>query len=232
MILRRKEGRMMTVSYEAKAYSRGRTTVMGIAAAMIVWFHAEYPLQAGTAAEFVKLICDIGVDLFLLASGVGMYFAMEKHGSYRSFLLSRLRRILPVYLLVSVPWFVYLELHWGTRDWGNCLMNISTLSFWLKGDLTCWYVAGILVLYLVTPLYGRLWKRWDRLNALVIAGWYAVLIPMLLGWLPDIFGSATLLAARIPVYLLGLSLGRAVKEERTFRVSLPAAVLAAGRGCS
>ena len=215
----------MTVSYALKDYSRGRTTVMGIATAMILWFHFEYPMAAGTAAEFIKLICDLGVDLFLLASGVGMYFALEKHRSYASFLGSRLRRIMPVYLLVSVPWFVYLQLHNGSRDWVACLMNISTLSFWLKGDLTCWYVAGILALYLVTPWYAKLWKRWEMLNRSCILAMYVLLTAMLLEWVPNLFGHTFVLMGRVPIYLLGLSMGKAIREERTLQISIPGALV-------
>lgn len=216
----------MSLNYEAKIYSQGRTTVMGIATAMIIWFHCEIPMASGSIAEFCKMISDIGVDMFLLASGVGMYFALEKYPSYTAFVMGRLRRILPAYLLVSILWYGYRDLILGGRNIPSFLINVTTASFWLKGDLSCWYVAAILVIYLVTPLYGKLWKRREGLNAAVICVLYGVLTLTLLGWIPDIFGHTMIIAARLPVYFLGLWLGKAIHEDRIFRIPVLAAAIA------
>lgn len=215
----------MIVTYEAKQFSRGRTAVMGIATLMIAWFHSNVNLPEGSLLSFFKLTGDIGVDMFMLCSGVGIYFALEKHPRFSSFCLSRLKRVVPVFLLATVPWFYYKEFSWGGgRSLRAVLWHCSTLSFWLEGNLTCWYVASILVIYLLTPAYVKLWKKHPRLNMAVLALLYAA--NYLLGIRLGLYAHLGLPMYRLAAYLMGLSLGKAIREEKTFRIRLPLAAAA------
>jgi len=209
----------MTISYEAKRYSQGRLTVMGIATLMIAWFHSNVNVPEGSLIQLWKLTGDLGVDMFLLASGMGVYLSLEKRSEFRGFMANRLRRVLPVFLIATIPWFLYQEFRWGgSRDLVMAFLNASTLTYWFGSNLTCWYVSSILALYLVTPGYVKLWKKHPRLNAVVIGILYVFgyVCVMQLRFL-DHLGIFLL---RIPVYLMGLYLGKAVKEERIFRIPL------------
>ena len=212
----------MTVTYEASRYSRGRATVMGVATVLILWFHSNVIVPEGSLLEFFKLTGDIGVEMFLIASGAGIYFAVEKYATYRSYILSRLRRVLPVFLLATIPWFLYKEYSWGGgRSLMSVLWNASTLSYWLEGNLTCWYVSSILVLYLLTPAYVKLWKKYPRFHVCAIGAVY--LFGSLVVYKTGLLGHLSIFLYRIPVYLWGLSLGKAIREGRAFRINLPLA---------
>lgn len=96
----------MKLTFDPKRYLDGRTTVMGIAAILITWFHSSIVVQPGTLAELSKMTGDIGVDLFLFASGVGIYLAVNKYRTYGEYLARRVRRVLLPYLCVCVPWCI------------------------------------------------------------------------------------------------------------------------------
>ena len=89
----------MTILYEAKQYSRGKLTIMGVATLMIAWFHSNVNVPQGSLIWFTKWFGDMGVDMFLLASGMGVYMSLEKNSNFWGFMCRRLRRVLPVFLI-------------------------------------------------------------------------------------------------------------------------------------
>lgn len=211
----------MIVSYEAKAYSRGRSTVMGIATLMILWFHCTVSVPSESILGYIKMTGDLGVDLFFFASGVGIFFAVEKYKSYRTYLVSRMLRILPAFLLVTVLWSLYRKNYYWEFDASGLWLELTTLNFWLKGDLSCWYVAGILVLYLLTPGYVRLWKkyRWCNLVGIAVILGLGVLSQQIPALYPIQMKLIFLL--RIPVYLMGLQMGKWVREGKQLKLFWP-----------
>ena len=218
----------MMISYRAERFSSGRTTVMGLATALILWFHCDVVVPEGSLLQFFKWMGDIGVEMFLLASGVGLYFAVEKHPSYGDYLKSRCRRMLPVFLPVTFLWCVYKMAVWGEGGVGQTLWKLSTMSFWVNGDLSCWYVASIFLLYLVTPVYIRVWKKHPAVHSGVILAVY--LFDILVVQRMGVLAHLAIFLYRIPTFLFGLSLGKAIAEKRVIQINIPIVVILAG-GC-
>ena len=220
----------MTVSYEAKAYSRGRSTVMGIATLMILWFHCSVIVPEGSILGYSKMVGDLGVDLFFFASGVGIFFAVEKYSRYRDYLLGRMLRILPAFLLATVLWSAYRKHCYWEFDDSGLWMELSTLNFWLQGDLRCWYVAGTLVLYVLTPGYVWLWKkyRWCNLAGIVVL----LVLGALSHQIPSLYPlqQKLIFLFRIPVYLMGLQMGKWIREGKQLQIFWPG-VLAMAAAC-
>ena len=140
------------ITIDPKRYMDGRITVMGVAAILITWFHCDVIITPGSLLELFKLTGDIGVDMFLFASGAGIYLAANKYPSYFEYLYRRVRRVLIPYLCVYVPVYSYERVMLG-GGYSRFLKRILLLDFWLEGDLGNWYIAGILLLYIITPLY-------------------------------------------------------------------------------
>ena len=103
----------MKITIDPKDYMDGRITVMGIAAILVTWFHCGIFVKPGSFLEFFKLTGDIGVDMFLFASGAGIYLAVNKYPSYFQYLYRRLRRVLIPYLCVCIPQYNYARLVFG-----------------------------------------------------------------------------------------------------------------------
>lgn len=211
----------MHYTVKAKQYAAGRTTVMGIAAMLITWFHCSVLVDPDGLLGRMKGVSDIGVDLFLFASGVGLYFAVRKYDSYRAYLGARLRKVLIPYLLVIFLWSGYKYLCWGD-DPVQLVKNILFVDFWLEGNLSSWYIAVILVLYLVTPAYVKAEQRYSWFRTAVFAA--VVSAAVLVHWIPQL-SHLGIAVSRLPVYLIGLWMGSAVKEGRTIRISVPLAVV-------
>ena len=207
----------MTITYEAAAFRKGRSTVMGVATLLVIWFHSAILVNPDSILGHIKAIGDIGVDMFLFASGVGVYFALKKHGRFWPYLQSRLYRILPAYLLVAIPWFAYQDIILGGSR-RLFLKDITMLTFWLEGRMTFWYVSAILLLYILTPVYVKLWNRFAYADRFSVFFAYAVTLLVLAGKLDFLDGPAMILIPRIPVYLAGLCFGKAMHSGHVFRM--------------
>ena len=148
----------MKMRIDPKDYMSGRSTVMGIAAILIVWFHSGVIVPPGSLLELFKMTSDMGVDLFMFASGVGIYLAANKYASYWQYLYRRVRRVLIPYLCVCVPLYYY-EMRIFGGGYSQLLKRILMLDFWTQCNLESWYIAGILTLYMITPFWIRFWKK-------------------------------------------------------------------------
>lgn len=211
----------MFVTCESKCYTKGRNTVMGIATLLIMWFHSCISTKEGSLLWLQKSLSDIGVDMFLFASGVGVYFALKKYKRVLSFYFGRMLRVLIPFSIVAIPWFGYHDIIIG-HSRRLFLKDVTMLTFWTEGRMTFWYVSAILVLYALTPLYMRCNRIFRRksipFDVIMIVSIYAAMIIVPMDVLRSAVGPAMIFVPRIPVYLMGLWFGKAIEEERTFRV--------------
>lgn len=207
----------MKITIDPKDYMGGRITVMGIASILITWFRSGIVVPAGSWLEFFKVTGDIGVDLFLFASGVGIYLAVNKYASYWQYLFRRVRRVLIPYLCVCVPLYYY-EMRMFGGGYSLLLKRILMLDFWTACNLESWYIASILTLYLITPFWIRLWKKYSWLH---VGTFVAVLFCVAFLWDLPFFVNWKVFLGRIPVYLLGLTFGKLLLEKKTVTVSVP-----------
>lgn len=207
----------MTITYASETFRKGRNTLMGMATLLILWFHSAILVNPDSLVGCMKSISDIGVDMFLFASGAGVYFALKKHGKFWPYLKSRLCRVLPAYLLVAIPWFAYQDIVLaGSRK--LFLKDLTMLTFWLDGRMTFWYISAILLLYVMSPLYVTIWNRFRNFDKLSVFCAYTVTLLVLAGKLEFLDGPAMILIPRIPVYLFGLSFGKVMQSGNVFRV--------------
>ena len=136
--------------------SKYRTELMGVAVIMVILCHIACDVP-GMNSILRKILNygNAGVDIFLFASGYGMYFSLSAGNStigqwYRR----RFTRVLIPYFLIAIPYWIFATV----RDGGSVasfLFNFSTLSFWTN-HVGAWYMAMLLPLYLGTPLLYRL----------------------------------------------------------------------------
>lgn len=200
--------------------SRHRGELMGLAMIFIVLFHA--PLSQSDAFFGLRRCGNVGVDMFLLLSGMGLWFAWSKQPPLMQFYRRRLVRLLPAWLLVAclyyVPRFLESPFTWPRlfRLIGQVSVNIG---FWQSGELTFWYIPAILALYLVSPFYMRLIEKheeWRWLPVLMMV-WCAAV-----EWVVPLHKAVwhlEILWSRVPIFFVGINLGAWVKEGRTLTAS-------------
>jgi len=146
------------IDFDYKILSTKRTTIMGTAMLLVVFFHSSIDLSRIPILQLIKQSGDIGVDIFLIASGIGIYFSLLKHQSFVAYISSRIQRILPAYFIINSIWFAAWDFILGDPDFLAFLLDISSLSFWLNGRLTTWYLSSLFLLQLCLkvlnlPLY-------------------------------------------------------------------------------
>lgn len=194
--------------------SKYRAELMGAAIFWVMLFHA-FDLNMG--CFFLKLVRAAGfggVDIFILLSSIGLVMSLaRREQDYSAFMTRRMKRVLPAYYLVMVPYTIFLILYKGA-PWSALVWNMSLLYYWVspQGAFN-WYVAGAMSFYAVTPACFRRLQSSRHRELLTAAGLLAGLaVGRVL--MVDSYWRVMDVVYRIPVFFLGLLLGFYVLEER------------------
>lgn len=142
--------------------SKYRTHIMGLAMMWIMWFHSPYTWK-NEAFHFIHNIGFYGVDMFLLVSGLGLYYSMRRSKSIGEFYKKRAIRILPAYLIVTICWYAFYKTE---VSFGDKLLSILGVNYF-RGNIHSnprpeyfdWFLPTLFVLYLLTPFYDKLFQR-------------------------------------------------------------------------
>lgn len=130
--------------------SKYRSELMGFACLWVMLHHNSFhwPESMELLRRFANY-GNLGVDIFLLLSGVGLYYAWQKKPKLGDFYARRFVRLIVPYVLFAVPYWVWRDLHLGQGDF---FLDVTQLSLPLKGVITTWYVPAIALFYLCYPL--------------------------------------------------------------------------------
>ena len=208
-----------------KMLSEYRLQLYGISIISVIIYHYfSYVVSAYPDSGFGKVlncynifIGSIGVEIFLFLSGMGLYFSMSRNSEIKQFYRKRFQRVLIPYLLWGGVYWVWKDIlifHTSARRF---LLDYSTLSLWLKGDKSMWYVNFIIMMYLLFPvLFGFLRKESSHrglFTAMLTCGIFGMTIALRF-ILPNVYHHIEIELYRIPVFILGVYYGQAVAEKK------------------
>lgn len=121
----------------------------------------------------------IGVDLFLLLSGVGIAFSLGKtvvgygNQSLKSWYWYRIKRIYVSFGIIMTLFYLY-AIPFEGKPISQAVLDLTNIGWWINGKGT-WYVSLILLLYLIAPfLYIILYEgkhKWLMLIFLSLSVW-------------------------------------------------------------
>ena len=195
--------------------SRFRAEQMGAAMLFVILFHVA--LDRGDPFYGLRRCGNVGVDIFLFLSGVGLWFSWVKTPDVRRFYRRRLLRIVPTWLVVSTAF--YLPDYLGARRFSHSIVDLIgditiNWDFWLHDELTFWYVPAIMALYLVAPWYMRLVQsrpiyRWLPLLMVV----WCVMVQWVLP-IHHAVGHLEIFWSRVPIFFIGINFGELVRTRR------------------
>lgn len=128
-----------------------RRELMGMAAIMIILCHA--PAHISNLPSMLNITLPhlaIGVDIFLLLSGLGIYYSLARRKVclFRWYKTRFLKLGIP-YLTFAIPMYSYLALR-SHLSVGELILHISTISYWTQG-WGLWFVAMLIPVYLTAP---------------------------------------------------------------------------------
>ncbi|WP_278819616.1 acyltransferase family protein, partial [Hoylesella nanceiensis] len=125
--------------------SKYRTELMGIAMLLVVLFHGYVPQSSWFYG--LKRMGNVGVDVFLFLSGIGLWFSWRSCPNLKHFYKQRFLRVYPTWLLLASCFYGFHFYHKSgfSNDVFDLLGDvIAHLDFWLHGELTFWYIPALM----------------------------------------------------------------------------------------
>lgn len=200
-------------------FSKYRTLLMGVATILIIIFHFTedrdiYNYGYFGFIDFYKTyIGSCGVDIFLMLSGLGLYYSWKKNSNYKEFISKRLIKILIPYLIVSIPAYIIRNLVITNIGFIECIKDLLFISLFEYGRNWYWYIFFILVLYVIFPyLYEMIEsdkKTIDNEKTILNIFTFITVISMCLFYYANpIFGNINIMLLRVPIFVFGIYLGK------------------------
>ena len=206
---------MKIPSIELANISRFRAEQMGAAMLFVILFHVA--LDRGDPFYGLRRCGNVGVDIFLFLSGVGLWFSWVKTPDVLRFYRRRLLRIVPTWIVVATAF--YLPDYLVARRFSHSIVDLIgditiNWDFWLHDELTFWYVPAIMALYLVAPWYMRLVQsrpvyRWLPLLMVI----WCVMVQWVLP-IHHAVGHIEIFWSRVPIFFIGINFGEMVRTRR------------------
>ena len=195
-----------------RVLSRYRSELMGVAMLWVMCFHA---IDLDLRVEFLNFIRAAGfggVDIFILLSAMGLTMSLRKRPqTYGEFMLRRIWRIMPAYLIIMIPYTVFLH-YYEAVPWSSVLWNSLLLNYWVRcpGSFN-WYICGAMIFYVLTPVFYRLFRKGHE-NAVV--AWMAAGLVVCQLLMQEGYWYYVDIFYRFPTFCLGVLLGFYVVQDR------------------
>ena len=141
---------MKYIPFNIKDISIYRSELMGWAILWIMMLH--FTFNQIKPLGFIAQYGFAGVDVFMLVSGFGLFYSLDKDHHIIRFYKKRLLRIFPTYYLIGIiPSSLLFD-----DNLLSYLFRYTTIGFWTGSIYWEWYIPSIVMLYLVSPLLKEL----------------------------------------------------------------------------
>lgn len=151
------------IQFNVQDISEYRGQLMGIATLLVIFGHS---VGNGVAMpRWMESLCglsSVGVDIFLLVSGLGLWYSLTSlngnnvQQGVRCWYLRRYKRILIPYLII-IGFHCTLSVLHGMPI-SQALFELSTLSYWVNHQ-GAWFIAMLIPVYALTPLHYRICNK-------------------------------------------------------------------------
>lgn len=199
--------------------SKYRNELMGISILWIMAFHLvelKHNKLPNIISDLYGLLFHgyLGVEIFLLLSGVGHYYSYKKNSNVNNFYRKRLRRLIVPYFIVSGLFFGFHDLVIA-KNISLFLKDISMYSFWFAGNRAVWFIALIIPIYIFYPM---IFKIIDSKQFVKKTCFLIIIIYLSIAFLKvfdfKTFVEIEIALTRIPAFFLGCIIGRLAYENR------------------
>lgn len=144
-----------TCNLNYKDISTYRSELMGWAILWIMMLH--FTFTQIKPLGFIAQYGFAGVEMFILVSGLGLFYSLDKDNNPIKFYKKRLLRIFPTYYIIGIFGSIFLY-HDNLLDY---LFRYTTIGYWTGGKYGEWYIPALVSLYLLAPVFKLLFdKRW------------------------------------------------------------------------
>lgn len=198
--------------------SKHKKEIMGVATLLVMLVHIWYDTMPYWL-DTIRTICQVGVDIFLLLSGLGCYFSLQKN-SVGKFYWHRFRRVVIPYLIVFLGYNAFRYYVWDYSLY-DAYSTYSMGSLIINNSASAWFILCIILFYLIAPWLYKSILREDHTSL------YVLFVLIIIGscqagfLLPDPwYGLNEYIIARFPVFMVGMYLAMKLNHlpERTIKV--------------
>ncbi len=208
---------MKPINNLSEVLLQNKSIISGLAIIAVIAYHF-YNVSVGWHSYMVFLVPGfIGVDWFIFFSGYSLCFSMKKN-DLKTFYIRRIKRILPMYLVLSLTvTLIHILIRGGEYSLFDVFCNLTTLNYYgVGGFFIDWYLSVIFLFYLLFPILFIFVDKFHYLPAVLALLSGAIMFFTELNWWYDVA------IARVPIYSLGIlffidsSKGRKVSIYNSF----------------
>lgn len=152
------------MKFNVNYISKYRSHLMGIATLLVIFGHS-----AGNGVvmpEWMESLCgmaSVGVDIFLLVSGLGLWYSLNNRkterlsgGVLKRWYVRRYKRILVPYLIIIGFQKILSVMH--GMPVSQALLELSTIGYWINHQ-GAWFVAMLIPLYAIAPFHYTICRK-------------------------------------------------------------------------
>lgn len=209
--------------------SEYRSVLLGIAALGIIVFHYfEDVLRYENGNQILYclakvyngIVGSIGVEFFLFLSGMGLYYSLKKNSGIREFWIKRFSRVLIPYFVWATPFWIVKDVVIEKSGGGQFIKDLSLISFWLEGNRNLWFIAFIIIAYILMPyiywIIEHPQKQWLlTINAII----YCIIIVIIKIFFKQFFVNTEIALLRVPIFVLGVCAGYKAYHNRNVTIA-------------
>ena len=221
-------------------FSKNRSILMGFSIILIVVFHwcENYKLFQITPLKgilgnivwsFIDKIAWIGmcgVEIFLFLSGIGLYFSFTNKNNIKNFYIKNFIKILIPYFFIAIPYLIWQNFFFKERGIIYFFADLSLATTFTTFNRQSWYVAMILLMYLIFPFIYYLRKNYSRILIFLLI--FSIIFPWIIQEMDvSLFNKIQIMLTRIPIFIFGVYCGKYVYEKKEM-VYFPLSIVALG----
>ena len=212
-------------------FSKYRTELMGIAAICILFFHmtmnhgngmfcADIILGDSIINTILYLVINqlnIGVEIFLFVSGIGLYYAYEKKPNFKEYYIKRIVNVYLTAIIISLFFRSIPFILLNDFNLKSFVLSVFSLKWILGISLENWYVSFAMIMYLIYPLLYKLIKKFEgRKYTKIVIALILVLYMQLLWYIKNtvFYETYEIGLTRIPIFISGCYAGYLVKNNK------------------
>lgn len=200
--------------------SKSRNLLLGLATIWVAIFHSNFldfrPIIKsnfiGNILMCYKNIGALGVDIFLILSGIGLYYSFSKNSKIIEFYKKRFIRIIPISLIVVGLYAAFIPANVTAKIY---LQKILLLDFFITGNVNFWYLSVILVLYLIYPLLHKLINKYDKWAVTVLITIILIINACVMTFLSNFYELYEIALTRLPAFIVGIYLGKITYKKKS-----------------
>ena len=159
---------------------------------------------------------NMGCEVFILMSGISLYFSYHRNPDIKLFYLKRMKRLLLPVIIIWWPFWTYLYLVHKMKL-VNLLRSFSFFRLFIDGNGNIWFVTMLIICYLAYPLLYHLLCKDRKKGGIILLILLCVSFVgnrVLRQYNPEYYEYIEILLHRLPSFFIGCWLGPWVFEKK------------------